>query len=482
MTDNNKKKKNIFTFFLKMFLIFILLDTVMIILASIISSSSMMHKYGFDLITEFFYALAILIVMLLFHNSYVFTTKKEKFWTGVCLAIPMLVISFATFFLNVVNLETFSLAKFINVLLLSIFVGVAEEFLCRGWLQNEFIERFSSNRKETILSILLASLVFGFMHILNLGTQSLFETILQIVNAAALGMLLGSVYYKTKNIWSVIFLHSFYDFSIFLGEMNNIKDCTYNTPTLSVAAVSSFQLILISSIWIACAFYVFNKCEFANERRKNQVKIGNELKLIMTILLILMLIPYEKLLPEYNQYEVCYKYEEIESMKNYIVHYPYKTEYVIDTNVQKITYDTDAFSDELQMNENTESLKYTFKLNNNETVNVKSNSTGYEIKLNYKNVVDLEVLENEDKIIIAIETTENETTVYYYEVLKTTMANESAFMSGLNKSFTKFELPEIQKMGYLTLDNSDTKYVVMVSKNSDEFIVMNNQLFLIKEK
>ena len=476
------KKKSIFSFFIKMLFIFIVLDILMILLASVVASSSLFHKYGVDLITEVFYGLAVLIVMLLFKNSYVFTNKKENFWSGVCLAVPILIISFITFFFNVTQLETFSLARFINVLVLCIFVGITEEFLCRGWLQNEFIERYADNRKEVVTSIILSSLIFGFMHILNLGSQNLFETLLQIINASALGMLLGSIYYKTKNIWSVIFLHSFYDFSIFIGEMNNIKDCTYNTPTLGVTVVNCLQILIISSFWIIAAFYVLNKCDIRGDRRRNVTKINNTLKIAMACLLVLMIVPLEKLTPDYDKYQVCYKYEEIDNLENITLHFPFKNEYVISSDVEKITYDTDAFSDELQMNESVENIKYTFTLNDNKTVNVKSNISGYEIKLDIEDAVMIEVIENEDKYNIVILTSENEATIYYYEVLKTDMVNENSFMKSLDNSYTKFELPSLASVGYLTMDGKDTKYVIAESENNDRFIIMNNQLFVFKEQ
>lgn len=235
--EKKEEKKNIFRFFLKMFFIFLILDLFMMFIATMLTNTTSFFKYGSDLITEMFYALAVLVVMLLFKNSYVFTDKRTKFWDGVKLAIPILAISIINLVDSASSLSDFSLAKFINVLVFCVFIGIAEEFLCRGWLQNEFIERYSDNKKNVITSIILASLVFGLMHITNLGAQTTFETILQIINATAIGVLFGSIYYKTKNIWTVIFLHSFYDFSIFLGEMNMIKDCTYNEPTFGVTLV-----------------------------------------------------------------------------------------------------------------------------------------------------------------------------------------------------------------------------------------------------
>ena len=306
-----KKEKRtlpIFAFFLKMFLIFLVLDVLMMILAQVLTSTSSIYKYGVDLVKEMFYALAVLIVMLLFKNSYVFTDRKSKFFEGVKLAIPVLLISGINLFNSIASLDVFSLSRFINVLVFSIFVGIAEEFLCRGWLQNEFIERYSDNKKNVIASIILSSLVFGLMHISNLGTQNLFETILQVLNATAVGVLFGSIYYKTKNIWSVIFLHAFYDFSILLGEMNLVKDCTYNTPTTAVTIISCVSLFLLCAFWILNAIYVIKKTNFQDKRASNKKSI-NIVLLLTIIVFMLILIPIEKLAKDdFDKYEVCYNY------------------------------------------------------------------------------------------------------------------------------------------------------------------------------
>ncbi|UKI58797.1 MAG: hypothetical protein L6V81_05435 [Clostridium sp.] len=37
-----------------------------------------------------------------------------------------------------------------------------------------------------------------------------------------------------------IFLHGLYDFSIMLSDVNVIKECTYGTPTTSIAIYSTF--------------------------------------------------------------------------------------------------------------------------------------------------------------------------------------------------------------------------------------------------
>ena len=474
----NKKEKNIYKFFIKMLLIFIGLDLVMMITSAILASSSSISKYGTDLITEIFYAFTVLIVMLLFHNSYVFTERKKKFWDSVCLGLPMLAIAIINFISNITSLKTFSVGNFINVVILCVFVGIAEEFLCRGWLQNEFMERFSDDKKSVIKSIVLASLVFGVMHIVNLSSQTFFETLLQIINATALGVLLGSIYYKTKNIWSVIFLHAFYDFAIFLGEMNLVKDCTYGTPTFGVTIVNCIGILFVSILWLASAFKVLNTISFNGE--KMDKKRDFLYTVIILISFIFIFLPMEKLVPDYDDYKTCYEYIEIDSFKNFEEHYPHYETYYIESNLEISRFEENDNGNELKEIKNNEDILIELKLNPNDTVNVKNENTTYEVKLDIAHVNKLELIENEENYIIVIEAIENESTIYYSLIDKADITNGKDFIDFLAGSFTKYDLPELKQVGYVTLENGDVKYPYLVSVNNDYFIIRNGSLFLVK--
>ena len=466
----NKNKKSMFMFFLKMLIIFLVLDVIMSIAASSMMVSSFVYKYGRELVVEIFYAISILIVMLLFKNSYVFSSKRDKFISGIMLALPMLIMSIITFFANIISITDFSLASFINMLIFSIFIGIAEEFLCRGWLLNEFLERFSNNKKEVIRSIVLSSLVFGFIHIVNLNSQTVFETILQIINAASLGLLLGSVYYKTKNIWSVIFLHAFYDFAIMLGDIGVIKDCTYNNPSLGITIAETISIIVISAYWILSAMHVINKCDF-NERPKK--KHDGLINTFIVILFVVIFIPYKSFINGYDNYLVCYKYNEIEDFKEYTTIYPTHNSYEINSVNDAVFYEENNL-DDISLND----YKFTITRNRNQII-IKNVLTNYEKVLTFSDILDFEVYENKYNYSIVIQTSSNESTIYYSNYFtKDNMSNDNEYLDDI--TFTKYVLPEISALGYIVVDNNNYPY--MVSSNYDRFVIVDGNLYHIKQK
>ena len=106
----------------------------------------------------------------------------------------------------------------------------------------------------------------------------------------------------------------------------------------------------------------------------------------MIVMFGLLFLPYEKLAPDYDNYQVCYKYSEMDMPKEYILHYPNYKSYKIKSNNQK--------NHEKAIDNLLEEDSYSFEivLNNNKTVNIKNINTSYEKKLDFKNVNELIVL------------------------------------------------------------------------------------------
>jgi membrane protease YdiL (CAAX protease family) len=90
--------------------------------------------------------------------------------------------------------------------------GVGEEFLFRGLVQtglNQSIRwGFLVLGIEVKAGTLLTSLLFGLVHLGNLGTQPLAFTILQVSFAPLIGLAIGIGYDRTRNIWGAVLAHN----------------------------------------------------------------------------------------------------------------------------------------------------------------------------------------------------------------------------------------------------------------------------------
>ena len=261
---NNKTNKNMLIYFILMVILFIIFD----IGSQLIYKSSYdiisLSKYGNYIILESLWALIVFLMLVWAGNAYIFRRKKISTFKSLGLAFPPVVIAILAFSTNFSNAVAYNPIDVFGLAFYCFTIGLTEEFLCRGWLLTEFIERYGYDYKHVRLSILASALVFGTMHVTNiLVGQGVFETIMQIIQTLGLGYLLGTVFYRTRNIWSVVFIHAFYDFSLMLGDISKFVVCTggteYASNIISIAAT-----IILFIIYITLGEYNLRKTKIYN--------------------------------------------------------------------------------------------------------------------------------------------------------------------------------------------------------------------------
>ena len=92
--------------------------------------------------------------------------------------------------------------------------GIFEELMCRGIIQNLIVEKFKEENKSVFKAIALAAFIFAILHFANLinNPNLILGTIGQVVYSFGIGIMLGVIYYKTKNIASSILVHALFNF------------------------------------------------------------------------------------------------------------------------------------------------------------------------------------------------------------------------------------------------------------------------------
>jgi len=97
----------------------------------------------------------------------------------------------------------FANCKTLDLLIISIFAGVAEELFFRGWMQTVLVGRFG-----LLGGIALASLIFGLAHYLS-KEYALYAFIT--------GIYLGIIFHWTGNLFLLMSIHALYDFVALLS-------------------------------------------------------------------------------------------------------------------------------------------------------------------------------------------------------------------------------------------------------------------------
>jgi membrane protease YdiL (CAAX protease family) len=107
-------------------------------------------------------------------------------------------------FLNSIGITfiRFELGSFLLSLLLFVIVALNEEILMRGYILNNLMD--SMNR---YWALLISAIIFSVLHGMNPNIS-----FLAIINLMLAGIILGSSYIFTRNLWFPISLHLFWNF------------------------------------------------------------------------------------------------------------------------------------------------------------------------------------------------------------------------------------------------------------------------------
>lgn len=95
----------------------------------------------------------------------------------------------------------------------TLLIAVSEEWMFRGILFHAL-----ATRARIWPAILLTSVIFGSMHVLNSFTYGGFsQSVVQAIAASMTGLLLGALLVRTNSIWPPIALHMVWNFGLLLA-------------------------------------------------------------------------------------------------------------------------------------------------------------------------------------------------------------------------------------------------------------------------
>lgn len=453
--------------------------------------------YGEDFVGEIFWFLLLIPVIIIFKNKYIFTQKRMKLIPSLLLAWPVIlhtIIALARSIIQV-NISNINVYEVIALLLYTLTVGLFEEIMCRGWLQNEFIERFGKDRKGVIYSIVVSGSIFGFMHITNLFFgQDVFTTLIQIMAAIVTGVSFGAIYYRTKNIWSVIILHGLWDFAVFFAQINATTSCVEIsstidtiTPVLGVLAVFSSAFTSIPEI---CTALLLMGKKDINQGLKEEdrivlsekeLKSDKTMKIVLSIIIGIFLAGYFAFIlfrgrtssdtcPPYIHKDVSNYSEQVFNYDNYDLEI--KKDKIINECTQNVLNENEKVCEDKTI---TTKFNYNFKIDDDYNFIITNINNNESHTLKFKNVFSFAIYETNDNYELLLLSEEDNGNVISYRssyISKDTITNETTFFNELENSFKQVMLPAtIIKVGYYQEKNNDYKYPLFISSTEDHYII-----------
>ena len=419
-------------------------------------------KYNTMFISEIVLLIFALVMLAVRKRLNILKPQGKSIIYGIKRGIPIFVVSLISLMSSVTGImgENLNIPNLISLIILAITIGMAEEFFFRGFIQGEIVDAYGKSRKQVIISVVVSGVIFGLVHLTNaLSGQDIITTLMQVLQASSLGILLGSIYFITKNIWSVVFLHAFYDFAIMLSEVNSYKDCINSTDISMIMLIFTLVVSLIYVVIYLVGAYLNLQKRHVNEYIGEEVtdeiivKDGENAtkakKLVIVVIVLLFLA--SPLIPadEVENFQICYTYENVDI--NGEINFALDNEFVL--NDVKLYVDDYNLVMESIDGEN----KTVIETLENDIYDIYV----YEIDSNYH------ILLNANEIL------------YYGVVNKDSVAVTSEFTSILINSFQKYDVPEIMDIG--KLESNDGVYPLIKSYVSDYFIIKDDKVMVINQ-
>ena len=111
------------------------------------------------------------------------------------------------------------LKNVISFTLCMISIGFAEEIFFRGINCTLLFDRYAKDYAGVWFSVIVSGMIFGLMHLTNAVTLQNFTGVaFQAVAASFMGIAFGAIYYRTRNLYVVAFLHAFNNFCALFAE------------------------------------------------------------------------------------------------------------------------------------------------------------------------------------------------------------------------------------------------------------------------
>ena len=155
--------------------------------------------------------LVLLIVCALIGQARVFFRKGKGFWYGLFVGGYMLLFAaYAAIESLSEAVEFESKETILFSVLYFILVGITEELVFRGVIADltlKYLLQKESKKEYISIAVITSSALFALFHVFNIHFALYSGVLIQMIGVFVLGMYLTAVYYRSGNLYAVMFLH-----------------------------------------------------------------------------------------------------------------------------------------------------------------------------------------------------------------------------------------------------------------------------------
>ena len=161
-------------------------------------------------------------------------------WTLCGLALPVAVSAFFILFTQgTFTASGFDTAQNIRIILRAVFssclvAGITEELIFRG-----LIMRLLENRWNKAVAVVVPSVCFGLLHILNIEAPNVSDIIILVIAGTAVGIMFSLIAIESGSIWASAFVHGVWNLVIIGGILEIGAEPSSSIFTYTLASRSA---------------------------------------------------------------------------------------------------------------------------------------------------------------------------------------------------------------------------------------------------
>ena len=219
---NKFKEKYIFIYVICVALLFKVTQKLSGIVQNLFLNSNLMPNdstakvFFIMIIANLIVTIVMLLVLWATNHLYLLKKKGTGFIKGLSIGIYQLIYSAIILFVMCFaaikeGMGIASIGNIIIFLLCMFLVGLAEELCCRALIAESLLEHFKTSKKGVWMAAIISGVIFGVMHLFNFEMQFPLSTVIQAIMAGISGIMFAAIYFRSGNIWTLVFLHALND-------------------------------------------------------------------------------------------------------------------------------------------------------------------------------------------------------------------------------------------------------------------------------
>jgi membrane protease YdiL (CAAX protease family) len=130
-------------------------------------------------------------------------------------------------------------------------IGIREECFFRGAIQSIIAKKYVRSVKGVWLAALIASSIFGIVHLFNIFTG--FDPLvvfMQAISATSTGLFFAAVYLRSGSLWVPILVHALIDTVALAGSIFLTQTRAETVNELSWGALAGMAIYILPTIFL----------------------------------------------------------------------------------------------------------------------------------------------------------------------------------------------------------------------------------------